>query len=446
MLHTTGMSDLTKAGTEPRINPEIELNPTSNTERVHSLDIIRGIAVLGILIMNIVGFGLAFAYEDPTSSGGSEGWNYNVWAFNELFIEGTMRGLFTMLFGIGFMIFISRGESRGGGLITADYYYRRMIWLLIFGLIHSYLLLWHGEILFTYAICGMTLFAFRKVNPKYLLVIGCLLLLLGTGRFYFDHYTKLKIRNYGMQAQKLVHQNIELSDQQNYYLEQLNEQNSKKQSIEKENEILQEGSYISIFKHKFNRSMQNQTKYLYKYNFLDSLSFMLFGMAFYAWGIFHATRSRKFYLTMMICGYAIGLAINFYEVNLVTLNDFETTALSKAKLTYHAGRFAMTIGHIGLLLLFIKSGVMKILQNALSSVGKMAFTNYVAQSIICGIIFMGFGFGLFGKLQRYELYLVVLAIWIIQLLYSPLWLKHFKYGPLEWLWRNLTYGKVQPIR
>jgi len=396
--------------------------------------------------MNIVGFGLAFAYDDPTIAGGSTGWNFNVWAFNELFFEGTMRGLFTMLFGVGFMIFVSRGVTKGAGLITADYYYRRMIWLMIFGLIHAYFLLWHGEILFTYALCGLTLFAFRKVRPKHLLVLGFLLLLVGTARFYYDHYTHLKVRNYGMQAEKLAQQNIQLSDEQTYYFEKWNDQKSKKHVIEKENEILQEGSYISILKHRYPRSMKNQTIFLYKYNVWDSLSFMLFGMAFFTWGIFHARRTRKFYLTMMITGYAIGMAINLYELNLITSNNFDTIALSKAKLTYHVGRLAMTIGHIGLIVLFIKSGILKILQNALSSIGKMAFTNYLVQTLICGFLFMGFGLGLFGKLQRYELYFIVLGIWIFQLLYSPLWLKYFRYGPIEWLWRSLTYNKIQPLR
>jgi uncharacterized protein len=445
MPDTLNVAVVTPTKTKSPKSPEIELKPTSALERVNSLDIIRGIAVLGILTMNIVGFGLAFAYDDPTIAGGSEGWNYIVWAFNELFFEGTMRGLFTILFGVGFMIFVSRGVSKGAGLITADYYYRRMLWLMIFGLFHAYFLLWHGEILFTYAICGMTLFAFRTVKPKYLLILGFLVIMIGTARFYYDHQTHLKVRNFGMQAEKLAQQNIQLSDEQNYYLNEWNDQKSKRRIIEQENEILQESGYLTILKHNFPRTMRNQTINLYKYNVWDSLSFILFGIAFFSWRIFHAGRTRKFYLRMIIIGYAVGLAINFYELNLITSNNFETLAFSKAKLTYHFGRLAMTMGHIGLIVLFIKSGILKWLQNSLSSVGKMAFTNYLVQTIICGFIFLGIGFGLFGKLQRYELYFIVFGIWIIQLIYSPLWLKYFRYGPIEWLWRSLTYSKIQPI-
>mgnify|MGYP001826606248 FL=1 len=127
--------------------PNIELRPVERSNRINSLDIIRGIALLGILLMNITGFGLAFAYGDPTNSGGSTGWNLNAWIMNNMLFEGTMRGLFTMLFGAGFILLTTRGEERGGGIGVADLYYRRILWLLLFGIIHVYLMLWYGDIL-----------------------------------------------------------------------------------------------------------------------------------------------------------------------------------------------------------------------------------------------------------------------------------------------------------
>ena len=127
---------------------EPQLNPVSTSERINSLDIIRGIALLGILLMNIVGFGLAFSYMDPSISGGASGWNLKVWATNNMLFEGTMRGLFTMLFGSGFLLLTARGEEKGGGILVADIYYRRTLWLLLFGLIHAYLFIWFGEILY----------------------------------------------------------------------------------------------------------------------------------------------------------------------------------------------------------------------------------------------------------------------------------------------------------
>lgn len=130
------------------------LTPIRATKRIHSLDIMRGIVLFGILLMNINGFGLAGAYGDPTVSGGATGWNLYTWIGTNMFFEGTMRALFSLLFGVGMFILLSRLEQKGAGIKAADIYFRRLLWLLIFGLIHGYLLLWTGEILYDYALMG----------------------------------------------------------------------------------------------------------------------------------------------------------------------------------------------------------------------------------------------------------------------------------------------------
>lgn len=173
---------------------------------------------------------------------------------------------------------------------------------------------------------------------------------------------------------------------------------------------------------------------------------MLLGMALFKWKVFQGGRTRKFYLLMMLVGYAIGLAVNYYETSMLLENNFDVLAKNKAGITYQLGRLFTTLGHIGLFMLFIKSGFIGFLQSALAAVGKMALTNYVMHSVIVMFIFYGFGFSLFGQLQRFELYYIVLGIWVIQLIYSPLWFRYYRYGPLEWLWRSLTYGKKQPLK
>lgn len=421
------------------------LNPTSDNERISSLDILRGIAVLGILIMNIVGFGLAFANDDPTVAGGASGANLFIWAFNEVFVEGTMRGLFTMLFGLGFLLFISRGEKKGAGLMTADYYYRRILWLLVFGVIHAYILLWHGDILFTYAICGMMLFAFRTASPKFLIIFGVLLLFVGTLKYVDDYMNVHEIQQHGKEAEALAEKNIQLNDAQTFALEEWKSIKSKNAEVKQENKIMRQ-DYLSIMKYRYPRSIRNQTVNLFNYNIWDSLAFMLFGMAFYTWGILQARRSYNFYIYMMVIGYTIGLTVNISEISMIVSSNFDPVVLSKSKLTFHLGRLFTTFGHIGLIMIFVKSGFFRFGQNALANVGRMAFTNYLGQTVICGIIFMGFGFGQFGKMQRYELYYVVVAVWIFQLIFSSLWLRYFKYGPMEWIWRCLTYSKIFPIR
>lgn len=149
---------------------------------------------------------------------------------------------------------------------------------------------------------------------------------------------------------------------------------------------------------------------------------------------------------MILVGYGIGLSVNYYETILVLNDNFSVPAQLKANLTYPFGRIAMAFGHIGVVMIFCKSSFLTFLKKALAAVGKMALTNYIMQSVICAIVFTGVGFSLYGQLQRYELYYVVFSIWLFQLIASPIWLSYFRFGPLEWLWRSLTYKKLQPFR
>ena len=141
--------------------------PVSQQERIIILDSLRGIAILGILMMNIPGFGLPapVSYGDPSVLQ-ETGINFKTWYFIDWFLEGSQRGLFSMLFGAGMILFISRLEKRTDGLWPADYFFRRQLWLLVFGLFNAFVLLWFWDILFQYAICGMILFVFRRLSPK----------------------------------------------------------------------------------------------------------------------------------------------------------------------------------------------------------------------------------------------------------------------------------------
>jgi uncharacterized protein len=149
---------------------------------------------------------------------------------------------------------------------------------------------------------------------------------------------------------------------------------------------------------------------------------------------------------MMILGYGIGIPVNYYETMLILNENFSVASFYKAGITYPIGRIAVSFGHIGLVMLFCKLNIITFLKRSLAAVGRMALTNYIMHSVICAIIFTGVGFAMFGKLQRYELYYVVAAIWTFQLIVSPVWLKHFRFGPLEWMWRSLTYKKKQPFK
>jgi uncharacterized protein len=180
-----------------------DLGPVTGLERISSIDTIRGVALFGILLMNIVGFGLPSAYENPTNYGGAEGLNLSVWITNNLFFEGTMRGLFSMLFGAGIVLMTGRAEARGGGIEVADVYYRRTLWLFAFGVIHAWLILWAGDILYWYGIAGLFMFAFRKMNPRTLIILGVLVLASVVPKSAYE-YSQLQTGMADAQAAQIV--------------------------------------------------------------------------------------------------------------------------------------------------------------------------------------------------------------------------------------------------
>lgn len=425
----------------------VHFAPVKQKSRINSLDVIRGIALLGILLMNINGMGLAFAYEDPTIAGGADGLNLKVWIANNMLFEGTMRGLFTLLFGAGVILLTSRLEKSGAGIAAADIYYRRILWLLVFGLVNVWVLLWDGDILFPYALFALMLFPFRNTPVKKLILLGCLLIGLGILWDVSDYQNKLEIQKNGTEAQVLKEQGATLTKTQETSLtdwEKLKAKHTPEEVATYTQEMHQGYWDVLLAKVKVNQFMQ--TWFMYRIWPWDILSFMLIGMAFFKLRIFHGERSNLFYGLMLLIGYVVGLSINYYETQLVLASNFDAVVSAKAGQTYQVGRLFTTIGHVGLFMLFIKSGILGFLQKALAAVGTMALSNYLMHSIITSLIFYGFGFSMFGKLQRYELYYVVGGIWVFQLIVSPIWLKYFQYGPMEWLWRSLTYQKMQPIR
>jgi uncharacterized protein len=417
--------------------------------RISSLDIIRGISLLGILLMNIVGFGLHRAYFDASNNGGSTGADLGVWWMNMLFFEGTMRGMFSLLFGAGILLFLNKPSKSIQEGRVIDLFFRRLLWMLLFGVIHCYVLLWDGEILYTYAIVGMFAYSFRHMAPKMLLWAAVIILMVPT---------ILDIRNYSEvrdtfekapAVKAVMDKGGTVSKEDSAIVAKwqgkINEEKLTPAQLKEEMDARSQG-YWSVFLHKIPLNQYMQTTFLYRINFWDTLAMMLWGMAFLKLGILKAVRSKRFYLMMVFFGYGIGVAINYIEASYIVEQQFTIPSFYRMFITYNLGRIPTTCGHIGLIMLFVQSGWLSFLQKSLAAVGQMAFTNYIMHSLICNFIFLGYGLAMFGKLQRHELYYIVAGIWLFQLIISPIWLNYFRFGPLEWLWRSLTYWKVQPFK
>lgn len=424
-------------------------SPVSTADRISSLDVIRGVALLGILLMNIVNFGLPFAYDNPRYAGGADGLNFLTWQITSLFFEGTMRGLFSILFGAGVVLMTSRAESRDPSVAVADIYFRRNLWLIAFGLIHSWLLLFTGDILYIYGIVGLFLFVFRHVSPRRLIILGVLVLATTGMKDVFWNIQDANLRVAAETAQAILDDGGEISDEQqeavDTWRDQIEDFIVQPDKIE-EMVAAKKGGYSTNIAYNSERLIQRQGFELYMFSFADAAGMMLIGMALLKLGILNAERSCRFYLTMMLLGYGIGLAVNLREMNILLDGNFGYVAYSRTYLTMELGRLPITLGHVGLVMYVCRNGWLSWLTARLAAVGQMALTNYISQSIICAILFFGVGFALFNELQRYQLYYVVFGIWVFQLIISPIWLKRFRFGPLEWIWRSLTYQKKQPLK
>src|SRR5205085_7245379 len=182
---------------------------------------------------------------------------------------------------------------------------------------------------------------------------------------------------------------------------------------------------------------------LYRY-FFDVFGMMLIGMGLFRLGVLTLERRLGLYLAMMLGGYAVGLLTNAWETKHIIDGGFSARAFTEVTTTYDLGRLGMTIGHLGLLLLFVRSGVLRPVRRAFAAVGRMAITNYLMHSAICLVLFILMG--KYGQFERHQPYYVVFAIWAFQLIFSPLWLRYFKFRPVEWLCRSLTDVKWQPMR
>lgn len=423
--------------------------PISRAERLDSLDVLRGVAVLGILLLNIIAFGLPNAYENPAVAGPVEGANLAAWLTTSLLFEGTMRGLFTLLFGAGVVLFLRNAEARDPAT-AADLHVRRMLWLIAFGFVNSHLLLWAGDILFEYGCVGLVLYAFRNARPRTLIIVAVLLYGALTVRGSIEYAGLVELRAEGEAAAQVERAGGTLSEAQSEALEGWREtQEELLPSAEKLQEDIDamRGGYWSAFGVVSEHAQYARTTFFYEYGFLEDLATMMLGVALFGLGALQGRWTARQYAWLAALGYGVGLTVNSLEAWHTLRAGFDPIeTLAPWLVTYELGRVPLTLGHAALCLLVWKSGVLRAALARLAATGRMAFTNYLSQSVLCMLLFTGLGFGLYGQLQRHELYYIVAGIWVLQLAWSPWWLARFHQGPLEWLWRRLVYRAPQPFR
>lgn len=383
-------------------------------ERIDILDSLRGIAVLGILLMNIPYFALPSPAQfwDLVVLNEMGTINEKVWLIVTGVLNGTMRALFCLMFGAGIIMFTERQEGKNPGVSSADYYHRRHLWLIFFGLIHCYVLLWPGDYLFLYGCCGLLLYTFRRLSAKGLLIAASLCFAFMITRENVDLYRSKKVISAGEQIAQIDTTVTRLSADQKEKLDAMldfkakSEPESRKKEMESSLRKVR-GNYSDFYKYWSDFGFHIVTLMLYD-EIWDLLVFMFIGMAFYKNGMLTGKAPSKLYWVMLLAGMSIGLVLSWVRIQLMLQYQFNRFDYTKA-----AGfgfseisRVFRSLAIFGFIMLLFKSGYFKWLFALTKPVGRMAFTNYVSQSILMGLFFYGIGFGMFGRLQRYEIYYV----------------------------------------
>jgi uncharacterized protein len=426
--------------------------PVSAAERISAIDMLRGVAVLGILMLNVLGFGLPHqAYDDPSVAGGATGINLVVWAGIAIVAEGKMRAIFSLLFGAGVILLTSRIEARGAGADVADVYYRRNLWLMAFGIVHGYLMLWTGDILYMYGLTALFLFPFRRLAPRILIALGIVVLAVVIPKDWlsYHHLQVAKAKAETARTAKAVTGRLTEEQEADIraWTDRLLEMKPDAKALEKEIRERRAG-YLSNVATLAPVNANWQSSFYYLWGFWDVAAMMLIGMALVKTGFLSGTASSRTYVLTATGGYLVGVPLTVARVWTFITSGFAAGAWYPSPWpgTYEFARLAMVLGHVSVLLLFFRSRWLPWLTGRLAAVGQIALTNYLMQTVICVVFFYGVGLGVFGRLQRYQLYYVVAGIWIAELAWSQPWLKIFRFGPVEWLWRSLTYLERQPFR
>ncbi len=408
--------------TRPLDRPDA--GPVAETARIDAIDVLRGFALLGILVMNIQVFAMPqAAYFNPTAYGDLEGENLYVWLAGRMLADQKFMAIFSMLFGAGIVLMAERAEARGG---AARLHYRRMGYLLVIGLLHAYLL-WHGDILFTYAICGFAVYPLRHLSPGWLAALGTTLLAVGSAcsvaaGLSLEYWPKEALTAFTADLWRPTPEMIDSSL------------------------AAFRGSWLDQQPVRSAEAFAFQTFVLITWGFWRAGGLMLMGMALFKRDVLSARRSPRFYAGLIAAAVAVGLPLQAYGLSL----DFERgwpvwSFFIGAQFNYWPS-ITVSLGYIGLVMLACRTPVLRRFTRPFAAVGQTALTNYLLQSVLCTTIFYGHGLGWFGSVDRLGQMGLVAGVWTVQLVASPLWLRRFRFGPVEWAWRSLAYGARQPLQ
>ena len=392
--------------------------PAGRRERIAQLDVLRGLAVLGILMVNAPAFAMPPMVGDrpDLSPWPFEGLSVAIWWMVRTVFEQKFVTLFSLLFGVSvFLVGGERGAERARGAVLR----RRISWLIVFGVAHG-ALIWFGDILLLYGLAGLAMMFCRSWGPWRLATIGlglmalsCVLILQG---------------DFALQSASAAEQALRLPD-----------------AVDVSRAIARlEGGLSSAQALNLDYWLFYADWSARHYGFM-TLGLMMVGLALFKLGVWQGRAPRRTYLAMIAAG-AAALAVIGWNAADQVRDGFPSATLGYDNLPNLALAPVVTLGYVAAIILGLRNGRLRVAAALLTPVGRMAFTNYIAQSLIMTAIFYGGrGLGLVGRLDWPQWTLIVVVVWLLQIGGSGWWLKHFTMGPLEWVWRQLSYGRQLPL-
>jgi uncharacterized protein len=422
------------------------LAPVTEKSRIESVDVLRGVAVLGILAMNIYAFAMPFpAYNNPLAWGGTDTISQSVWFITHFLFDQKFMPIFSMLFGAGLILMTQRSATGA----FAGTWYRRSFWLLVMGAVHAYLI-WFGDILFAYAFLGLLIYPLRRKKAKTLIILGACWMLpalaLSTGGGFWIEQRIAAVTEIELRAEA----GEELTEEETEDLEAWDEQRPMMAPTAEDLDAdvrAYLGSYGDAVTHRALPVAMMQSMGIVFFGLWRIGGLMLIGMGLMKLGVFSAQKGEGFYRRLLLWGYGLGLPLVVVSAWQLAAHDWNFVFLQQRGVHWnYVGSVLVSLGHISVVMLAVKGDWLGFLERRFAAVGRMAFTNYLMQSILCTTIFYGYGFGLYGSLDRPTQMIIVAAVWVLQLSYSAWWLDRFRYGPAEWFWRLLTYRKVPGFR
>ncbi len=408
--------------------------------RIDALDILRGIAILGIMLLNIRGMGSIPGVEaDPRISGWSLA-DRLVWWTQQLLVEGTMRGLLSLLFGAGFVILASRTYE---GTSAFAVYARRMAGLVLLGLVHAYVLMWPGDILLIYGLAGLLLFPFRGLGARALIGLGCggIAIITAIGAAAVMEGMNTREHAEAAIAGGAGEEDGRVAAWQDYLAAIQPDFEADAQS-----RAARQGSVADNMAYKAMIASEWNTLAGLSWWSFDALAMMLLGAGLFKAGFLGGGLPCGLYVRFGLAAYAIGIPINAVEAEQLVAANF-MVPIPISEVTYQIGRVAMTLGHAALLLAALQTARGRKALRIFAAPGRMALSTYIGETLIAQwVLFPGFALGLHGKVSIAECWLIALGIAVVLTAFSTWWLRRYRMGPLEWLWRWFTYGKRPALK